>query len=33
MHDAICFGMNGIVLTGEGQMIRVGQPFEAQLAV
>ena len=33
MHDAICFGMNGIVLTGAGQMIRVGQPFEAQLAV
>lgn len=33
MHDAICFGMNGIVLTGAGQMIRVGQPFEAELAV
>jgi uncharacterized protein YcbX len=33
MHDAICFGMNGIVLTGAGQTIRVGQPFEAELAV
>jgi len=33
MHDAICVGMNGIVLSGAGQMIRVGQPFEAQLAV
>jgi hypothetical protein len=25
--------MNGIVLTGAGQTIRVGQPFEAELAV
>jgi uncharacterized protein YcbX len=33
MHDAVCFGMNGIVLSGAGQTIRVGQPFEADLAV
>ena len=33
MQDAVCFGMNGIVLTGAGQTIRVGQPFEAELAV
>lgn len=33
MHDAVCFGMNAIVQAGAGQTIRVGQPFEANLAV
>ena len=33
MNDAICFGMNAIVQDGAGRTIRVGQPFEANLAV
>jgi len=33
MQDAICFGMNGIVRSGVGQVLRVGQPLEASLAV
>lgn len=33
MQDAICFGMNAIVRSGAGQAVRVGQPFEADLAV
>lgn len=33
MHDAICFGMNAIVRSGAGQILRIGQSFEADYGV
>ncbi len=33
MKGAICFGMNAVVLSGTGQTIHSGQPFEADFAI
>lgn len=33
MNDAVCFGMNAIVKTGDGRSIQVGQPFEGDYSV
>lgn len=33
VNGAICFGMNAIVLSGDGRMLHIGQPFEADFRI